>query len=518
MESSIIFQKIESVHPTLEIIVKSLITSTLIYLRGALSKVLRIGITTGRLKLLTSIKLRRSLLHWGNNYMDTWFIQVGSNDGSQQDLISDYIKGQWNGILIEPIPFYFNKLKERYQEKDNLFLENIAIASLEENRDMYYVAPQFINKSNLPTWVNGLGSFSVEHLHKHGIPNAAILKEPVKCCPLTSLVKRYDIQNIGLLAIDAEGYDVEVLKSLDFRVIKPEKIIYESKHLVESVKNESILYLEKNGYDVRVFMDEFNNESIQAVLVGEQGKCFATVSSKEYLVGTRALLNSLVTNNRITEDFVIISDDITNEDVESLKAIYPNVKLHSVDKRCYGFIQDYIDTQNQWVKYIHDKFINMYFKFEVFGLDEYKKIVFLDSDTLVIGDISFLLNLNCDMGAARDGERNEIFNSGVLVIGEKYIGKEVKKKFLEQACEIIKKGGLKDIGDTIADQAILNVILKGKFYEFPNTYNFFRTLYVQCGSMMADVRLVHYVRQKPWEGDQSRYMSFVEQLWHKYAI
>jgi FkbM family methyltransferase len=58
------------------------------------------------------------------------FIQVGANDGKYVDPLRGYIfKYPWHGILIEPQPDIFAKLRENYAViKNRLIFENIAIA------------------------------------------------------------------------------------------------------------------------------------------------------------------------------------------------------------------------------------------------------------------------------------------------------------------------------------------------------------------------------------------------------
>jgi len=58
------------------------------------------------------------------------FIQVGANDGEYGDPLHSFIvKYPWHGILVEPQPDIFAKLRENYAAIQNrLIFENIAIA------------------------------------------------------------------------------------------------------------------------------------------------------------------------------------------------------------------------------------------------------------------------------------------------------------------------------------------------------------------------------------------------------
>ncbi len=71
---------------------------------------------------------------------DFFFIQIGSNDGQTGDPIHSYImKYHWKGILIEPIPFLFKRLKKTYENQNGLIFENIAISEKDGNKIFYRI-------------------------------------------------------------------------------------------------------------------------------------------------------------------------------------------------------------------------------------------------------------------------------------------------------------------------------------------------------------------------------------------
>ena len=65
-------------------------------------------------------------------------IQVGANDGVHADPINKYIINfNWSGVLIEPQPEIFERLKENYKTKKNIFFENSAVTDKSGYGDMY---------------------------------------------------------------------------------------------------------------------------------------------------------------------------------------------------------------------------------------------------------------------------------------------------------------------------------------------------------------------------------------------
>ena len=62
---------------------------------------------------------------------DFFFIQVGANDGVRNDPIGPKVKKYgWHGVLIEPQPDLFEKLKENYRGYGGLHFENAAVSSV----------------------------------------------------------------------------------------------------------------------------------------------------------------------------------------------------------------------------------------------------------------------------------------------------------------------------------------------------------------------------------------------------
>jgi FkbM family methyltransferase len=114
---------------------------------------------------------------------DIYFIQIGSNDGIVDDLLFEKIhKFDYKGILIEPVPYLFKKLKDNYKNKaENLIFENIAIGNKRDTLPFYRLDEK--NSNGISMWYEGLGSFKKEVLikHKNAIKNFGWLNDEVEC-------------------------------------------------------------------------------------------------------------------------------------------------------------------------------------------------------------------------------------------------------------------------------------------------------------------------------------------------
>lgn len=168
---------------------------------------------------------------------NVFFIQIGSNDGISGDPLFPFVeKYQWNGILVEPVPYLFQKLKTNYKNNGRLIFENVAISS-EIGIKKFFRLKHSISP-DLPFWYDQIGSFKKQVVlkHKTSIPNfdALLIEENVTTITFEKLVEKHNILKVDLLHIDTEGYDYEIIKLIDFNKISPELLIFENKHLAPS--------------------------------------------------------------------------------------------------------------------------------------------------------------------------------------------------------------------------------------------------------------------------------------------
>ncbi|MCI0666588.1 MAG: FkbM family methyltransferase [Methylococcaceae bacterium] len=184
---------------------------------------------------------------------DFFFIQVGSNDGVVHDpLYRHVLQNRWNGILIEPVKYYFDLLRRNYTGNSRLIFENIAIAERDGYRDFFRIREGL---DFLPRWTKGLGSFNRDVLMKHRwlIPNIEryIVQERVECLSFASLLKRHAVEKIDLIMIDTEGYDFEIIKQIDFSGTRPLVIVYEHKHIARHDRLNCEQLLKQQEYRLR---------------------------------------------------------------------------------------------------------------------------------------------------------------------------------------------------------------------------------------------------------------------------
>ena len=184
--------------------------------------------------------------HLDNRYPGYWLdqyyagsaasvVQIGSNDGKTGDPIHALLlkNKKWNALLVEPVPYIFEKLKKNYPDNDRFRFENVAI-NHGEHMTFYWV-DESAKKAlpNLPYWFDQLGSFDKQHILKHfdGALAPFIKSATIEGIALDTLLERNDIGKIDFLHIDTEGYDWKILSQLDQKKYTPKFILYEHSHL-----------------------------------------------------------------------------------------------------------------------------------------------------------------------------------------------------------------------------------------------------------------------------------------------
>ncbi len=194
------------------------------------------------------------------------YLQIGANEGdTQSDHIFNKITKTTRAILIEPVPYFYNKLQQNYKSKlngnvDNLIFLNIAISDKDDFITLYVPSPDN-DFSKFPEWISGIASSNPTHIEKHlnahNIDSSSfkIDKLNIKSYSFNSLIDQYKIDSVDNLHVDTEGHDYDILINLDLNKLKPKNIIFENKHMDGvSTKgdkyNKLLNYFKENGYKV----------------------------------------------------------------------------------------------------------------------------------------------------------------------------------------------------------------------------------------------------------------------------
>jgi FkbM family methyltransferase len=177
--------------------------------------------------------------------MNKTIIQIGSHIGNTiNDPIFNIVDNNTTLILVEPVPYLFEQLKNNYKDKivnnQKIFFINKAASNFIGEIEMT-IPSEKNNWSTLPFWASQLGSVHPNHALGH-INNLLVEKIIVKTITLNEIVKIYNITHIDLLHTDTEGHDYTILMDYNFE-IKPNQIMFEHKHM-DGLFNAGIKYQE----------------------------------------------------------------------------------------------------------------------------------------------------------------------------------------------------------------------------------------------------------------------------------
>jgi FkbM family methyltransferase len=191
------------------------------------------------------LAVRKSAAERGDRF---FFVQIGAYDGRTLDPIYRYVKEyHWAGLLVEPQPAVFECLKVTYAGEPQLTLVNAAVSREDGTATLYTVATD-----GPPTEAQVMASFDRGLLVRQLPTGTPVVALTVPAFTLATLFRAHGVRAIDLLQIDAEGFDYEVVKMIDFAVVRPTVIHYEHRHLSDADRVACERLLTAQGYRLAV--------------------------------------------------------------------------------------------------------------------------------------------------------------------------------------------------------------------------------------------------------------------------
>ncbi|MFA4930267.1 MAG: FkbM family methyltransferase [Patescibacteria group bacterium] len=175
-----------------------------------------------------------------------FFIQIGGFDGVFDDPIHQFIQPyHWSGIIIEPQPEYYSQLTKKYQPPQIKIL-NLAISNHNQPVKLYRPKQDTLTEN----WKNCFATMARDRGDIGRMNTNEIESITVPSQTFNNLIQDHHIDQLNLLQIDTEGYDYQIIKSIDFSLIKPDIIHYEHRHLTTSEKKDSHQLLAQANYQI----------------------------------------------------------------------------------------------------------------------------------------------------------------------------------------------------------------------------------------------------------------------------
>lgn len=198
-------------------------------------------------------KINAALARFAAGSDDVFFVQIGACDGLAGDPLRAHVTRRgWRGIVVEPVPENFARLRKGYADCPGVICRNVAVAGENGTRPFYMIAAP--GGVDLPKWTSQIGSFDRNHLAKHAVMLAEleryIVEIEVECVDFETLVADVGPERIDLIHTDVEGFDLELLKHIDFDRWKPRLVLFEDFHMSAAERRDAVALMEGAGYDL----------------------------------------------------------------------------------------------------------------------------------------------------------------------------------------------------------------------------------------------------------------------------
>jgi FkbM family methyltransferase len=173
------------------------------------------------------------------------YVDVGAHHPRRFSNTHMLYRRGWHGVNIDATPGSMKLFRSQRPRDINL---EVGVAATSDVRDFYVF--------NEPA----LNTFDAERAKSLDRPPYRIdAVRKVACQPLAEILRSHSIGRIDLLTIDAEGYDDEVLSTLDWEASRPRVVLTEqfSRDLSALLESSTATRMQARGY--RVIAKTFNS-------------------------------------------------------------------------------------------------------------------------------------------------------------------------------------------------------------------------------------------------------------------
>jgi FkbM family methyltransferase len=147
-----------------------------------------------------------------------WIIDIGANDGVRVSNSLQFVKRGWRAILIEPAPAVFQKLLANHVTRENVTCLQIACSDRTGEAKLYFGSDG--EEGLLSTLCTSNNEWFSTARSSQWID--------VRTDTITNILRYHNSPvHPGILLVDCEGMDYEVLLGLDFDQFRPTVIVTE---------------------------------------------------------------------------------------------------------------------------------------------------------------------------------------------------------------------------------------------------------------------------------------------------
>jgi hypothetical protein len=248
--------------------------------------------------------------------------------------------------------------------------------------------------------------------------------------------------------------------------------------------------------------------------------CVCTICNDSFVDGAQVMLTSFLNNNKwYTGDIIIFYNStyssLSINSINKLSSIYTKI----IFKRIYD--SEYTSVFERFTKLYsgtnNARFMPSFFTYETFEISsKYDKTLFLDSDMLILDDISEIFHLTDEIIVTPDAgvydlsRKFKTFNGGFILCNGNQSKHKSKLLEFSKYCE----------NTSLAEQGIMNEYFDS-FTMLSSDYNCLKRCFPDSKfkEFSKNIKIIHYVGAKPWHenksGKEADY-SKIEMLWMDY--
>ena len=178
-------------------------------------------------------------------------IVIGAHSGDKLSKAIETYSKHGDVLLVEPVPWLFNKLQEKYGSAKSVHLLQAVISENDVDEVSFFAPIESANE--IATWGDQLGSLNPVHALGHNKEFSNKIEEiKVRGISFGTLINKFEIEQIDVLHTDTEGYDARLLSVFPFDKIKPRELIFEYKH------SDGVFTIGKNFAKLLLILDELS--------------------------------------------------------------------------------------------------------------------------------------------------------------------------------------------------------------------------------------------------------------------
>lgn len=241
--------------------------------------------------------------------------------------------------------------------------------------------------------------------------------------------------------------------------------------------------------------------------------CFTTTLDDKYVKGFLITFNSLL---RVSKNFcydVIIFEwgTLSDSNKQAIKSLYPSTQFKLVEANLYQK-HSFDDTFRQWT-------YNCNYRFDIFALEQYDRVVFFDADMVFEIGAEELLRYEVDFGSCpiAPGRIPQIngkggFDAGLMSIGKKYLNKQTRDILIKIANSSPPLETNFNTNNWFGNEPILNTYFFDKITWLPVHFNL--VVSETCLDYLKVKNNFQFTgHNKPWYGDtfETQFSSFAIQ-------